>query len=200
MLWSWKCKLTSSGLILFALCQCYSQLECCRWHESSPGHTKTSKNNPLNDFRALHWTLIFSCCKSKTLQTLTINYYWDIFFSIIIGSYFRISKCIAGMHIGDLFSFTGNRRVHVRWTEDKCVPGDPDTSPTLKKAKNMLLMLMTIYERWMNVISNWCNVQNTSRDIWWQRVTYDLLGFFCYFGSQGRMENVYFLSKYFLGI
>ena len=46
------------------------------------------------------------------------------------------------MYTDDLFSFIGNRRGHVRQTEDEGVPVDPDTPPALKEAKNMLLRLM----------------------------------------------------------
>lgn len=46
----------------------------------------------------------------------------------------------------DLFSFFDNRGGHMRQTEDRGVPVDPDSTPTLKKAKNMLLRLMKLYQ------------------------------------------------------
>lgn len=45
----------------------------------------------------------------------------------------------------DIFGFIGNRGGHVRQTEDKGVPVDPDTPPTLRKG-NLLLRLMKLYQ------------------------------------------------------
>lgn len=73
LLWSWKCKLASSGLILFSLCQCCSQLEGSKWDKSSLGHVNTSKNNSLTPSELYPELGFFSCSKSRTLQTLTTS-------------------------------------------------------------------------------------------------------------------------------